>query len=154
MKRIRVSLKALSLFLVLAAASSTTPAQNADNAAKSQTAKEAKIDPKVAAISISVNAAAKLLVDSNNVVPLDVRTEKEFAAGHLPNARNISSRAEDFKEQLARLDRNKTILFYSTGGGTRAAKTVETLESLGFKKYANLEGGYNAWTNAAQVVVK
>src|SRR5258708_2676765 len=41
-------------------------------------------------------------------VVLDVRTAKEFAAGHVPGALNIDWHARDFADQVAKLDKSKT----------------------------------------------
>ena len=53
----------------------------------------------------------KLRAQTNTVV-LDVRTEKEFKAGHIPGAVNLDFNAPDFAKQAAALDKSKTYLVH------------------------------------------
>jgi len=75
---------------------------------------------------------------------LDVRTPAEFAAGHVPGARNLSH------EQLAgRLDelaplRDKQVVLYCRSG-RRTLLAEDTLRKAGFTKLLHLEGDYLAW---------
>ena len=78
-----------------------------------------------------------------NSVLVDVRTPKEYEAGHLPNALNINWFDANFENQFADIDKNKTIYVYCKVGG-RSAKAQEKLLSLGYKNVINLEGGYDA----------
>ncbi len=88
----------------------------------------------------------KLRADKKNVV-LDVRTQKEFEAGHIPGAVNIDVNAPDFPEKVARLEKNKTYLVHC-GAGVRSAKACDTMSHLAFPKLYNLEGGFKAWETA------
>ena len=115
---------------------------------------QTKIDPRVEARSISIPDAEKQLIGKPNVVILDVRTEQEFEAGHLAGAINVNSRATNFVERLHQLDRNKTYLVHSAGGGSRVTKTLEIFDGIGFTNWVNLAGGFSAWTNAARPIVK
>ncbi|HEY6124512.1 MAG TPA: rhodanese-like domain-containing protein [Steroidobacteraceae bacterium] len=79
-----------------------------------------------------------------NLVVLDVRTADEFAAGHVPGARNVSH------DQLAsRLDelagaRDKQVVLYCRSG-RRTLLAEDILRKAGFKNLAHLEGDYLAW---------
>ena len=94
----------------------------------------------------------KLRVEKVNIV-LDVRTAKEFAAGHIESAVNIDWNGPDFEKQAGTLDKSKTYLVHCAGG-VRSAKASDKLTSLKFKSVVNLEGGLKAWEKAGKPVVK
>ncbi|HTD67967.1 MAG TPA: rhodanese-like domain-containing protein [Candidatus Limnocylindria bacterium] len=48
--------------------------------------------------------------DKLRAIILDVRTEAEFKAGHIPGAKNIHVNSPDFDAQVAKLDKSKTYL--------------------------------------------
>ena len=84
---------------------------------------------------------------------LDVRTEDEFRQGHLPGAKSLNYYSDDFKAQLAKLDKDKPVLVYCAVGG-RSRATTGMLASLGFKKVYDLEGGIRAWSASHKPIVK
>jgi rhodanese-related sulfurtransferase len=94
----------------------------------------------------------KLRADKQNVV-LDVRTKKEFEAGHIPGAVNLDVNAPDFDAKVAKLDKAKTYLVHC-GAGVRSVKACEKMARLEFPKLINLEGGFKAWEKAGKPVEK
>lgn len=82
--------------------------------------------------------------DINDGILIDVRTPKEFEAGHLDNAVNIDWFTNDFVEKFKTADKGKPVYVYCKMGG-RSAKAAHVLDSLGFEKVINLEGGYDAF---------
>jgi rhodanese-related sulfurtransferase len=96
--------------------------------------------------NVDVAEFEKLRADKKNVV-LDVRTQKEFEAGHIPGAVNIDVNASDFPEKIARLEKNKTYLVHCAAG-VRSAKACDKMSHLAFPKLYNLEGGFKAWETA------
>ena len=101
---------------------------------------------------VEVDEFDKLRADKKNVV-LDVRTEKEFTAGHIPGAVNIDVNAADFDEKAAKLDKNKTYLVHCAAG-RRSAAASRKMEGLGFKDIYDLAPGFNGWTKAGKAVEK
>jgi rhodanese-related sulfurtransferase len=95
--------------------------------------------------NIGVAEFEKLRSQKTNVV-LDVRTPKEFAAGHIPGAVNIDFNSADFVKKVTALDTNKTYLVHCAVGG-RSAKACDKL-SQQFPHLYNLEGGMKAWEKA------
>ncbi len=94
----------------------------------------------------------KLRADKKSVV-LDVRTEKEFVAGHIPGAVNIDVNAPDFENKVGKLDKSKTYLVHCRAG-VRSVKACNKLAPLKFENLYNLEGGFNAWEKAGKPVEK
>jgi protein disulfide-isomerase len=96
--------------------------------------------------NLTVAEFAQLAGDKQNVI-LDVRTEKEFAAGHLQGAVNLDINAPDFEAKTAALDKGKVYLVHCASG-VRSARACEKLVRLDFHALYNLPGGYNAWVKA------
>ncbi|MEI8082302.1 MAG: rhodanese-like domain-containing protein [Actinomycetes bacterium] len=87
------------------------------------------------------------------VVLLDVRTPAEFAAGHLPGARNVDFENPNFPSQLAALDKNATYALYCRSGN-RSGQALVQMESAGFTQIYDLTYGIAAWeTRGGPVVV-
>lgn len=79
-----------------------------------------------------------------DLVVLDVRTPAEFAAGHVPGARNIShDLLQSSIESLSELRGKQVVLYCRSGRRTQLAADV--LAKAGFKRLAHLEGDYLAW---------
>ena len=94
----------------------------------------------------------KLRAQTNTVV-LDVRTEKEFKAGHIPGAVNLDFNAPDFAKKAGELDKSKTYLVHCAGG-VRSAKACGVMEKIAFTNVVNLEPGFKAWEKAGKPVQK
>ena len=70
------------------------------------------------------------IIDSNNYVIIDVRTQEEYNEGHLVNAVNIPY--EEVGENV--FDKNKTILVYCKSG-KRSKIAYDTLVKQGYQVY-------------------
>lgn len=101
---------------------------------------------------VGVEEFAKLRADKNNIV-LDVRTEKEFKAGHIPGAVNIDVNAPDFEQQVAKLGTNKTFLVHCKAG-VRSRRACGRLDAAGFQNLIDLAPGFDGWQQAGQPVEK
>lgn len=84
---------------------------------------------------------------------IDVRTPKEYNAGHIDGAKNIHLYDQDFKARINKLDKDKTVYVYCKAGG-RSAEAVESLKINGFKHIVELDGGTDAWTEAGKPLQK
>ncbi|MFP3594316.1 rhodanese-like domain-containing protein [Chryseobacterium sp. SIMBA_038] len=79
------------------------------------------------------------LIEKGAII-LDVRTEKEFATGHIPDSQNIS--LGTIRERYTELDPTKTYITVCSHG-LRSVKAESILKEKGFKKVYN--GG--AWSD-------
>lgn len=77
-------------------------------------------------------------------VVLDVRTPAEFAAGHLPEAKNIDIEGSDFATRIAALDKAATYAVYCHSGN-RSATAMERMTAASFTHVYDLAGGIGAW---------
>lgn len=82
---------------------------------------------------------------------IDVRTPKEFNAGHIDGAVNMHVYDKDFEQRVDKLEKDKRVYVYCKVGG-RSAEAVETLKAKGFTEIFELEGGMDAWSEAGKPV--
>jgi rhodanese-related sulfurtransferase len=110
--------------------------------------------PAAESVSMKPEAAATWLAATPGARILDVRTQEEFATGHLAKAVLIPWPDEDFATRAAKeLDPAKPLLVYCRSG-RRSAEAAAALVKLGFDDVRNVEGGILAWEKAGQPIVK
>ena len=84
---------------------------------------------------------------------VDVRTQKEFDAGHLEFTDDLIP-YDEIENNLNRLPENKEALIYCfCRSGRRSGITTNYLRSNGFINVFNVEGGIIAWNEAGYPVV-
>jgi rhodanese-related sulfurtransferase len=112
-------------------------------AAEPDPARPAAPEPAVAKIT-QADLLARLEKPQVDVVVLDVRTPEEFAAGHVPGARNVAH--DQLPGKLAELSalKDKPVVLYCRSG-RRSALAAQTLRAAGFDKLLHLEGDWLAW---------
>jgi len=87
---------------------------------------------------------ATLLINREDAVTVDVRTQGDYDKGHLPNARHLPlSDLERRKTELEKF-RSRPLILYCNRGET-AAKGIAALKKAGFEKLYNLRGGLYDW---------
>lgn len=82
--------------------------------------------------------------DNLNFVILDVRTPEEFLGEHIENAVNLDYYSDTFRNDLDKLDKNKTYLIYCRSG-SRSEKALNIMKELNFKEVYNMSGGIIKW---------
>jgi rhodanese-related sulfurtransferase len=98
-------------------------------------------------------AAAVQLINRRDAAIVDVREPNEFAAGRIPNARNVTlSRIEEGAKELEKLKSKPILLVCQTGA--RSGQAVRTLQKKGFTDVVALAGGMNAWQQAQMPMEK
>lgn len=94
--------------------------------------------------TVSQNKFQRLLKKKNTIL-LDVRTEVEYKAGHIPGSLQIDFlKTEDFKKQVAVLDKSKPYLLYCRSG-KRSKDAMSVMKEMSFTKLFDLQGGFNSW---------
>lgn len=101
--------------------------------------------------SITASDLATLIAANDAPFILDVRTEKEFAAGHVPGAVNIPH--TELEARLAELNdqQDDTIIVYCRSG-KRAGMAEEKLQQNGFTKISDLDGHMLGWEKGGHPV--
>ena len=87
------------------------------------------------------------LVKKRDTVLLDVRTPEEFAAGHIPGARNLNVNDPGFRAQIAELDPEITYLVYCRSG-RRSQGACQIMGQAGLDRLYELMPGFNGWKSA------
>ena len=83
-------------------------------------------------------------LNSDEYTIVDVREAEERDLGYVPNSINIS--VDDLRDNLDKLDKNKTIVLYCATG-IRAYVATRILLQNGFDKVKNLSGGFTTYSD-------
>lgn len=106
--------------------------------------------------NIAPQEAFTLIKDKQNnpdFIIIDVRTLEEFAEEHIEDAINIDFYAKTFRDELNRLDKNKTYLIYCRSGG-RSGNALNIMEELDFREVHNMSGGIIEWNAEGLPITK
>lgn len=100
---------------------------------------------------ISVHDLKDKLEIGDEVVILDVRSDKEWAGGHIKGARHIY--VGHLEENLGNVPKDCPIVVYC-GTSRRSNIAVSILKKHGYHKAFNVLGSMTAWKNAGYSLVK
>jgi phage shock protein E len=101
---------------------------------------------------IGVEEFEKLWKEKKYVI-LDVRTPREYQAGHIPGSVNIDFNAVDFEKRIKELEKGKPYLIHCASG-VRSARACDRMKVLSFSELYNLQGGIKAWQKEGRPVVE
>ncbi len=97
--------------------------------------------------NVASPADATTLINRNDAVVLDVRTDKEFNEGHIINSIHIPQ--ANVKDRIAELEKYKhKPIIVGCRSGQRSGQVCGKLKKQGFDHIYNLAGGVAAWQNA------
>ncbi len=82
--------------------------------------------------------------DNSNFVILDVRTPEEFLGEYMENAVNLDYYSDTFRNDLDKLDKNKTYLIYCRSG-RRSENALNIMKEIDFREVYNMLGGIIKW---------
>jgi rhodanese-related sulfurtransferase len=86
---------------------------------------------------------AKRLIDSGAQL-IDVRTDVEYEAGHIPGARHVP--LADVQRESATLDRETPVILYCRSGN-RSGPAADAFAASGWDAHS-VEGGLLAWADS------
>jgi rhodanese-related sulfurtransferase len=108
-------------------------------------------------ISVARNIDAtdfeKFLKEKQSAILVDVRTPQELAGGYIGGAKNININSQQFRTDIAALDKTQPVLVYCRSG-RRSAAAMRYMRDNGFAEVYNLSGGIIAWSKAGLPIVK
>jgi len=87
------------------------------------------------------------IIQEQNPVILDVRTQQEYQNVHIPGAINIPVEGpNELKNDYTELPKDRPIVIYCRTG-RRSVNAAELLASKGYDQLYNVEGGITRWTS-------
>jgi rhodanese-related sulfurtransferase/type 1 glutamine amidotransferase len=101
---------------------------------------------------VDIEEFARLIAMKRHLV-LDVRTAKEFAAGHIAGATNLDVTAPDFAARLKALDPDQVYLVHCATG-RRSARACDRMVALNFRYLVELAPGFKGWEAAGKPIEK
>lgn len=98
-------------------------------------------------------ASATTMINNDDALILDIRTEKEFQTGHITGAMNIP--AAKIKDSLNRLEKHKDApIIVVCKSGVNSGPSAKELTKAGFAKVFKLQGGVSEWQASNLPLVK
>ncbi len=73
---------------------------------------------------------------------LDVRSDREYAEGHIPGAVHVP--LPEIGDRVKKLKKDKDLVVYCRSGN-QSIWAIKRLMGMGYKNLYNLKGGYGAW---------
>lgn len=104
--------------------------------------------------NISTNLKAEVFktrIENEAVQLIDVRTPKEFDAGHINNAININYFSKNFQDSISLL-RTELPVFIYCRSGKRSSKSAAIFRAVGFDSIYQLEGGFLKWKSNGFII--
>ena len=114
--------------------------------------KPAETDGRLQVQEISILKLDSLQAALPTAFLIDVRSDEEWAAGHLAGASYVSFDWDHRLDSLKALPENRPVLVYCEAGG-RSGVITEELRILGHPYIVDLIGGMEAWSENERPVV-
>lgn len=102
---------------------------------------------------LSVRDSKNLIAAHPDVVVLDVRTPREYRAGHIEGAINVNYFSLSFKKNIEALDNSKAYLVHCKSGH-RSGRAAPIMKKAGIVDVLHMDGGFDAWKKADFDVVR
>ncbi len=130
--------------VIALAAACGTPSSATPSAAP---AASTPAEPTALARRENVDVAALVAAKAAGAVVIDVRTDEEWAEGHVPGAVHVPlATLSPTHPEIAKLPKDQPVYFICRSGG-RSARAADQMASAGYKAM-NVEGGTMAWIEA------
>lgn len=75
---------------------------------------------------------------------IDVRTPLEYQEGHIKGVAHIDIMSPNFADEISKLPREEKF-YMICRSGNRSGSACRYMESIGFQKVVNIEGGMMDW---------
>lgn len=91
-----------------------------------------------------VQSVKKMLDKKEDFVLVDVREDREWAAGHLPSAIHLGKGVIERDIEKTVPDHHTKLVLYC-GGGFRSALAADSLQKMGYTHVISMDGGFSQW---------
>jgi len=88
-----------------------------------------------------------------SILVLDIRTPREFSAGHLEGAIHINYYDRDFAQKIRALDPARTYVMYCQAGG-RSHALMRAFSQSPFRNVMHIPAGFSGWRREGLPFVK
>lgn len=102
---------------------------------------------------VTPKEAHEAIQSDPSILILDIRTPREFAAGHIEGAINIDYYDPDFAAKIGALDPSRTYVMHCQAGG-RSDALMRAFSQSPFKDVMHIPAGYSGWRREGLPVVK
>ncbi|MCF6220970.1 MAG: rhodanese-like domain-containing protein [Robiginitomaculum sp.] len=143
----------IALGALTACSQADAPKAQAQQISQPSMEKMAKPATMMQVTHVNATEAADIIKNRPEVTVIDVRTPREFAAGHIDGAINIDYKNANFAAELAKLDGTKDYLIHCGSGG-RSTAALKHFKAEGFSHITHLDGGMIGWNKAGLPTVK
>jgi rhodanese-related sulfurtransferase len=93
---------------------------------------------------IDIDGYKRMLTAGEKHLLVDVREDREFAAGHADGAMHLGKGIIERDIEKTVPDKDATLVLYC-GGGFRSALAADALQMMGYKNVISLDGGWHAY---------
>lgn len=100
---------------------------------------------------IAAAEAEKLLSGPNQAVVIDVRTQSEYLAGHIPGSKLIP--VDEIETRFNEVPREANPILVVCQGGGRSAAACEILSEKGYVNLVNIFDGMGSWPGKREIGV-
>ena len=101
--------------------------------------------------ALAPTQAAAWIKERKELQLIDVRSEGEYASGHLAGAKLIP--VQEIEDRLSEIDKQQPVLLYCRSGH-RSGNALKILQTHGYAQAKHLQGGIIAWHAAGLPVTK
>ena len=126
-------------------------AANADESSKLKTIEQLVTEAQQGADFIGINEMKERIKKNNKLVMLDVRTKREYDAGHIKGASWIERGITEFVLVRTLRDPNAEIIVYCKQGN-RTGLVVKALKAAGYRNVTGLKVGLDGWVEQGNTV--
>jgi len=95
----------------------------------------------------TIHEVHKKMDDGTQFHLVDVREDREYAAGRIPGAVHLGKGVIERDIERAIPDTSATIVLYC-GGGYRSALAADNLQKMGYENVISMDGGIGGWRQA------
>ena len=102
---------------------------------------------------LKIDSDRLLELKDSGVKVVDIRTQKEFDQGHIPDVIHISFNDPDFLTKMSKLNKQEPVIIHCAKGG-RSQKAGDLLEQAGFDLIYDYSGGFVDWKSKGLEIEK
>ncbi len=106
--------------------------------------------------TIKADELKRRMDHNDDLLVLDVLPSEEHDKQHIPNAKNIPLKRDDFIDEVENAAESKVqqvVVYCANTGCDLSPKAAKQLEEAGFKNVVDFKGGIEEWKEAGYGVV-